>query len=276
MELALPRVPALESTGIKQLINGPESFTPDGNFILGEAPEVRGIFVAAGFNAFGIASGGGAGMALAEWVAKGEPPYDLWPVDIRRFGRNHLDVDWVRTRTLEAYSKHYTMAWPFEEYSSGRPLRRSPLYDRLKAQGAVFGEKLGWERPNWFADAAAGEEAEDVYSYGRQNWFEAVGREHQAARERVALFDQTSFAKFLMVGRDAEAALSWICANDVAKPPGLPHLHADAERPRRHRMRPDRRPPRRGPLLHHHRHRLRHARFRLDQPQHSRTASTRG
>ena len=144
----------MRTTGIKQLINGPESFTPDGNFILGEAPEVRGIFVAAGFNAFGIASGGGAGMALAEWVAKGEPPYDLWPVDIRRFGRNHLDVDWVRTRTLEAYSKHYTMAWPFEEFSSGRPLRRSPLYDRLKAQGAVFGEKLGWERPNWFADIA--------------------------------------------------------------------------------------------------------------------------
>ena len=118
---------------------------------------MRGVFVAAGFNAFGIASGGGAGMALAEWVAKGEPPYDLWPVDIRRFGRNHLDVDWVRTRTLEAYAKHYTMAWPFEEFSSGRPLRRSPLYATLKAQGAVFGEKLGWERPNWFADAAAGE-----------------------------------------------------------------------------------------------------------------------
>ncbi len=220
MELALPRVPALEHTGIKQLINGPESFTPDGNFILGEAPEVRGIFVAAGFNAFGIASGGGAGMALAEWIAKGEPPYDLWPVDIRRFGRNHSDVDWVRTRTLEAYSKHYTMAWPFEEFSSGRPLRRSPLYDRLKADGAVFGEKLGFERPNWFADLSAGEAAEDIYSYSRQNWFAAVGREHRATRERVALFDQTSFAKFLMVGRDVEAALSWIAANDVAKAQG--------------------------------------------------------
>ncbi|HEX9905397.1 MAG TPA: FAD-dependent oxidoreductase [Propylenella sp.] len=220
MELALPRVPSLEKAGIKQLINGPESFTPDGNFILGEAPEVRDLFVAAGFNAFGIASGGGAGMALAEWVVKGEPPYDLWPVDIRRFGRNHFDVGWVRTRTLEAYSKHYTMAWPFEEFSSGRPLRRSPLYDRLKAQGAVFGEKLGWERPNWFADTAAGEAAEDVYSYGRQNWFQAVGREHRAVRERVGVFDQTSFAKFRMIGRDAEAALSWICANDVRKPAG--------------------------------------------------------
>jgi sarcosine dehydrogenase len=220
MELALSRVPALETAGIKQLINGPESFTPDGNFILGEAPEVRGVFVGAGFNAFGIASGGGAGMALAEWVAKGEPPYDLWPVDIRRFGRNHLDANWVRKRTLEAYSKHYTMAWPFEEHHSGRPLRRSPLYDRLKAQGAAFGEKLGWERPNWFADSAAGEHAQDVYSYGRQNWFAAVGREHQAARERVVLIDQTSFAKFLLVGRDAGPTLSWICANDVAKPPG--------------------------------------------------------
>ena len=147
LELAAGRVPAMQTAGIKTFINGPESFTPDGNFILGEAPEVRGIFVGAGFNAFGIASGGGAGMALAEWVAKGEPPYDLWSVDIRRFGRNHLDVNWVRARTLEAYSKHYTIAWPFEEYTSGRPIRRSPLYDRLKSQGGVFGEKLGWERP---------------------------------------------------------------------------------------------------------------------------------
>jgi sarcosine dehydrogenase len=220
LELAIGRVPAMQTAGIKEFINGPESFTPDGNFILGEAPGVRGVFVGAGFNAFGIASGGGAGMVLAEWVAKGEPPYDLWPVDIRRFGRNHLDTNWVRTRTLEAYAKHYTMAWPFEEYRSGRPLRRSPLYDRLKAQGASFGEKLGWERPNWFADPARGEKPEDIYSYERQNWFDAVGREHKTGRERVAVFDQTSFAKFLLVGRDAEKALSWIAANDVARSPG--------------------------------------------------------
>jgi sarcosine dehydrogenase len=220
LELAAGRVPAMENAGIRQFINGPESFTPDGNFILGEAPEVRNVFVGAGFNAFGIAAGGGAGMALAEWVAKGEPPYDLWPVDIRRFGRNHLDINWVHTRTMEAYAKHYTMAWPHEEHHSGRPLRRSPLYDRLVAQGAVFGEKTGWERPNWFADTASGEAARDVYSYGRQNWFEAVGREHRAARERVAVFDQTSFAKFMMVGEDAEQALSWIASNDVSKAPG--------------------------------------------------------
>lgn len=218
VELALGRVPALETAGVKELVAGPESFTPDGNFILGEAPELSGFFVGAGFNAFGIASGGGAGKVLAEWVVGGEAPFDLWPVDIRRFGRNHRDVAWVRTRTLEAYAKHYTMAWPHEEHHSGRPLRRSPLYDRLAARGAVFGEKLGWERPNWFA--APGEDAHDRYTYGRPNWFGAVAREHQAVRERVGVFDQTSFAKFLMVGRDAEAALSWIAAADVSKAPG--------------------------------------------------------
>ncbi len=220
MELALGRVPALNNAGIKELINGPESFTPDGNFILGEAPELANFFVGAGFNAFGIAAGGGAGMALGEWVHKGEPPYDLWSVDIRRFGRPHFDTDWVRTRTMEAYGKHYTIAWPHEEHSSGRPCRKSPLYEKLEQQGACFGEKLGWERPNWFADGAQGEEPEDHYSFGRQNWFEAVAREHRAVRERAVIFDQTSFAKFALKGPDAEASLSWIAANDIAKPPG--------------------------------------------------------
>ncbi|MEQ9673097.1 MAG: FAD-dependent oxidoreductase [Roseovarius indicus] len=218
VELALGRVPALVTAGIKQLVNGPESFTPDGNFIIGEAPELKNFFVGAGFNAYGIAAGGGAGMALAEWVAKGEPPFDLWPVDIRRFGRPHFDTDWVRTRTVEAYGKHYTMAWPFEEHSSGRPCRKSPLYDKLAAKGACFGEKLGWERPNWFA--TDGMEAKDIYSFGRQNWFDTVGEEHKACREAAVVFDQTSFAKFTLKGPDAEAALSWIAANDVAKPVG--------------------------------------------------------
>jgi len=220
MELALGRVPALANAGIKQMINGPESFTPDGMFILGEAPELKNFFVGAGFNAFGIASGGGAGMCLAEWVAKGEAPFDLWPADIRRFGRPHFDDDWIRRRTYEAYGKHYTMAWPSEEHHSGRPARKSPLYETLKADGAVFGEKLGWERPNWFADIKAGEEQRDIYTYQRPNWHAAVGREHKAAREAAVLFDQTSFAKFSLKGPDAEAALSWIAANDVAKPAG--------------------------------------------------------
>ena len=219
MDLALGRVPGLATAGIKQMINGLESFTPDGNWMIGETPEARNLFVGAGFNAFGIASAGGAGMALAEWVADGEPPFDLWPVDIRRFGPGHKDPAWVRMRTLEAYARHYTIAWPAEEYLSGRPLRRSPLYDRLKARGACFGEKMGFERTNWFADASLGEVPEDRYSFTRPGWFDAVGREHRACREAAALFDQTSFAKALLVGRDAEATLSWIAANDVTKPP---------------------------------------------------------
>lgn len=218
MELALGRVPALETAGVKTLTNGPESFTPDGNFIIGEAPELANFYVGAGFNAFGIAAGGGAGMALAEWVANGEPPFDLWAADIRRFGRPHFDADWVRTRTYEAYAKHYTMAWPHEEYSSARPCRKSPLYEILKNQGACFGEKLGWERPNWFA--AAGEIPQDKYTFQRPNWFEAVGREHRAAREAAVLFDQTSFAKFALKGPDALVALNWICAANVDKPVG--------------------------------------------------------
>ncbi|MGJ0512892.1 GcvT family protein [Methylocystis sp.] len=220
MNLALGRVPALAEAGVKQMINGLESFTPDGNWMIGEAPEVRNFFVGAGFNAFGIASAGGAGMALAEWAADGEQPFDLWPVDIRRFGAPHKDPAWVRVRTLEAYARHYSIAWPFEEFTSGRPLRRSPLYDRLKAKGACFGEKMGFERPNWFADLRAGEEPRDRYSFGRPGWFDAVGREHRACREAAAIFDQTSFAKALIIGKDAEAALSWIAANNVAKPPG--------------------------------------------------------
>ena len=218
MRHALARVPALAEVGIRRIVNGPESFTPDGQFILGEAPGLAGLFIAAGFNAFGIAAAGGAGMALAEWVCKGAPPYDLWPVDIRRFGREYADPRRLYARTLEAYAKHYAIAWPGEEMESGRPLRRSPLYDRLKARGAVFGEKLGFERPNWFA--ADGEEAVERYSFTRPNWFAAVGREHRACRERVALFDQSSFAKFLLVGPDAEDVLSWICAGEVRKPPG--------------------------------------------------------
>jgi 4-methylaminobutanoate oxidase (formaldehyde-forming) len=220
MELSLGRVPALETAGIKELVNGPESFTPDGNFILGEAPELANFYVGAGFNAFGIAAGGGAGMALAEWVHKGEPPYDLWSVDIRRFGRPHFDTDWVRTRTVEAYGKHYTIGWPHEEHQSGRPCRKSPLYDRLKQQGACFGEKLGWERPNWFADLQAGEKPLDEYSFSHQNWFKAVAREHKAVRENAVIFDQSSFAKFSLKGPDAEEALNWIAANNIAKPVG--------------------------------------------------------
>jgi 4-methylaminobutanoate oxidase (formaldehyde-forming) len=218
MGQAIARIPALETAGVKTMINGPESFTPDGNFILGRAPELDNFYVAAGFNAFGIASGGGAGWVLAEWVASGEAPLDLWVVDIRRFAGLHRDRDWVAARTLEAYGKHYAIGFPHEEYDSGRPRIVSPLYERLKRRGAVFGSKLGWERPNWFAPE--GVEPRDAYSMGRQNWFAHVGEEHQAVRERAGVFDQSSFAKFELEGREAERALSWICANDVTRPVG--------------------------------------------------------
>ncbi|WP_419695803.1 GcvT family protein [Mesorhizobium muleiense] len=218
MNQAIKRVPALETVGVKQMINGPESFTPDGNFILGVAPECANMFVGAGFNAFGIAAGGGAGWVLAQWVVDGEAPLDLWVVDIRRFSDLHRDRQWVRDRTLEAYGKHYTIGFPHEEYATGRPRIVSPLYERLQKHRAVFGSKLGWERPNWFAPE--GVEAKDIYSMGRQNWFSPVGDEHRHVREHVGIFDQSSFAKYEMTGADALKALDWICANDVAKPVG--------------------------------------------------------
>ncbi|MCO4317434.1 FAD-dependent oxidoreductase [Phyllobacterium sp. 21LDTY02-6] len=218
MVQAIARVPALADAGVKQMVNGPESFTPDGNFILGRGPECANMFVGAGFNAFGIASGGGAGWVLAQWVVDGEAPLDLWTVDIRRFSELHRDRNWVRDRTLEAYSKHYTIAFPHEEYATGRPAITSPLYERLKAHGAVFGSKLGWERPNWFAPH--GTAPADVYSMGRQNWFDAVGQEHALVRKAVGIFDQSSFAKFELAGTDAARALNFVCANNVAKPAG--------------------------------------------------------
>ena len=218
LEQAIARVPALANVGVKQMINGAESFTPDGNFILGPAPECANMYVGAGFNAFGIASGGGAGWVLADWVMRGEAPLDLWAVDIRRFSSLHRDRTWVAERTLEAYGKHYTVAFPHEEYTSGRPRIVSPLYDRLKAAGAVFGSKLGWERPNWFAPK--GMEAVDVYSMGRQNWFGPVGEEHRHVRAHAGLFDQSSFAKYELSGPKAAEALEAICANRVARDVG--------------------------------------------------------
>jgi sarcosine dehydrogenase len=218
MEQAIARVPALANTGVKKMINGPESFTPDGNFVLGNALVCSNMFVGAGFNAFGIAAGGGAGWVLADWVMEGEAPLDLWVVDIRRFSHLHKDRQWVSDRTSEAYGKHYTIGFPHEEYESGRPRLTSPLYNKLKEQGAVFGSKLGWERPNWFAPK--GTAPRDIYSMGRQNWFAAVGDEHNNVRNHAGVFDQTSFAKYEVKGKDAAAALEYICANKVARDPG--------------------------------------------------------
>lgn len=218
MTNALIRVPALEAAGIQRLVNGPESFTPDNHFILGEAPEVRRFFVGAGFNSAGIASAGGAGRALAEWIVEGRAPMDLWPVDIRRFAPWQGNERWLRARATEVPGLHYAVAFPLRDFKTGRGVRRSPLYERLAAKGAAFGSKLGWERANWFATGGA--RPETVYSFDEQNWLPYAAAEHRAARESVAVFDQTSFAKFLVTGPDAEAVLQRLCANDVAVAPG--------------------------------------------------------
>ncbi|MEO0622083.1 MAG: FAD-dependent oxidoreductase [Pseudomonadota bacterium] len=218
LSAAVTRIPALAETGIKQMINGPESFTPDGNFIMGRPPGWANLYLAAGFNAFGIAAGGGAGWALADWAMTGEPPLDLWSVDIRRFSGEHADREWVAARTLEAYGRHYAIGYPHGGPDVGRPRLTSPLYGRLKDQGAVFGEKLGWERADWFA--RPGTEPRDIPTMGRPHWHDAVAAEHQAVRETAGLFDQSSFAKFEVSGPEATAALDWICAGPVTRLPG--------------------------------------------------------
>jgi 4-methylaminobutanoate oxidase (formaldehyde-forming) len=218
MENALICLPCLETAEIKTFMNGPESFTPDNNFIMGEAPELKNFYVAAGFNSIGIASGGGAGRALAEWIVNGEPTLDLWPVDIRRFARFHDDDRFLKERVSEVLGLHYMMPWPNRELQSARPQRRSPLYDRLAAQDALFGSKMGWERPNFFAPSK--DEARLDYAWGRQNWFAHAAAEHKATREAVTIADLTSVAKLLVQGSDAEAALQRLCANDVAVPVG--------------------------------------------------------
>ncbi|MGH7188706.1 MAG: GcvT family protein [Acetobacteraceae bacterium] len=218
LEAAARRVPVLAATGIKLFFNGPESFTPDDRYILGETPETGGLFVAAGFNSIGIQSAGGAGKVLADWIVDGHPPMDLWDVDLRRFHPFQRNRRYLHDRTREALGLLYAMHWPFRQPETARGVRRSMLHDRLAARGACFGERAGFERPNWFAPA--GVVPEYRYSYGRQNWFEFAAAEHQAARESVALFDQSSFAKFVVEGRDAEAVLSRVSANDIATPVG--------------------------------------------------------
>ncbi len=217
-EQAIHRVPKLDDVGIHLFLNGPESFTPDDRYILGEAPELRNFFVLAGFNSIGIQSAGGAGKVLAEWIVKGRQPMDLWDVDIRRFAPFQGGSLYLHDRTIEGLGLLYAMHWPFRQFETSRAVRKSPLHDRLASQGACFGEAVGWERANWFAPE--GVEPKYEYSYGRQNWFDYSAEEHKAVRENVGLFDQTSFAKFLLQGRDAEGVLNQVCANNVSVPIG--------------------------------------------------------
>jgi len=218
MRNAVHRVPVMVNTGVKKFYNGPESFTPDHNFIMGRAPELDNYFVLAGFNSSGIAFSGGAGNALAQWIVAGEPDLDLGPVDIRRFAPMQGNKRWLRGRVQEIVGLHFAMAWPNREPESARGIRRSPVHHLLDARGACFGTKMGWERANWFAPPGIKPVVE--YGWGRQNWFGHSAAEHLAARTEVAIFDQTSFAKIAVKGSDAEAALQYLCSNDVAVAPG--------------------------------------------------------
>ena len=219
LEKAVDRLPVLASAGIQTFFNGPESFTPDDRYILGEAPEVKNFFVAAGFNSVGIQSAGGAGMVLAEWMDKGNAPMDLWDVDIRRMQPFQVNKKYLHDRVSETLGLLYADHFPYRQFETGRDIRRSPLHHRLEEAGACFGEVNGWERANWFlpeAERKADKTPAYEYSWKRQNWFDHNAAEHKAVREKVGLFDMSSFGKIMVMGRDAEAVLQRVAGNDVA------------------------------------------------------------
>jgi glycine cleavage system aminomethyltransferase T/glycine/D-amino acid oxidase-like deaminating enzyme len=218
MESAILRIPALNHTGIRKFYNGPESFTPDNQFIIGEAPEVRNFFVGAGFNSVGIASAGGAGRTLAEWIVEGEPTVDLVAQDIRRFAPFHGNNQWLHDRVGEILGLHYEIPWPNRELVTARPFRRSPVYQLLEEAGALFGSKMGWERANVFAPA--GQEPLLEYTWDKPSWLPWSVEEQKRTRSSVTLFDETSFGKLHIAGRDAETVLQRLCTADVAVPIG--------------------------------------------------------
>ena len=217
MTNAIVRTPALKDAGVVRLVNGPEAFTPDGEFILGPS-EIRGFWVAAGFCAHGLAGAGGMGRLVAEWIVEGRPSLDTWEMDSRRFGRNYTSREYTLARTREVYSTYYDVKYPGHERSAGRPLRVSPIYTRLAERGAAFGEKSGWERANWFEpNAAADDESLRPRGWAGRLWSPAIAAEHRACRENAALFDFTSFAKIEIRGRGAAAYLETLSDNHVAR-----------------------------------------------------------
>jgi 4-methylaminobutanoate oxidase (formaldehyde-forming) len=218
LEDAMRRIPALQDAGIQKFFCGPESFTPDVRYHLGEAPELKNCFVSAGLNSIGLQSAGGIGKVMSEWLRDGHAPIDLWEVDVRRNMRFQGNRKYLRERVSESLGLLYATHWPYRQFATARGVRKSALHDRLKVAGACFGEAFGWERPNWYAPS--GVEAKYRYSYGRQNWFEHSAAEHRAVRDSVGLFDQSSFAKFRLEGRDAVRVLNKVCANDVDQLPG--------------------------------------------------------
>ena len=218
LEHAMNRMPLFQTAGIHTFFNGPESFTPDDRYYLGEAPEVKGYWIAAGYNSIGIVSSGGAGQALAHWITEGEPPFDLWEVDIRRAQPFQKNRRYLRERVTETLGLLYADHFPYRQVVTSRGVRRSPIHEHLKARGAVFGEVAGWERANWFANP--GQEREYRYSWKRQNWFDNQRAEHMAVRERAGLFDMTSFGKIRIEGRDACAFLNRIASAQMDVAPG--------------------------------------------------------
>jgi 4-methylaminobutanoate oxidase (formaldehyde-forming) len=220
LENAIVRVPSLAEMEVVRLVNGPEAFTPDGEFLLGESA-VRGFFVAAGFCAHGLAGAGGMGKLVAEWIVEGQPSLDTWEMDSRRFGRHYRSREYTLARTVEIYSTYYDVKYPGHERSAGRPLRLSPTYERLRELGAAFGEKSGWERANWFeSNAARGDESLRPHGWAGRLWSPAIGAEHLACRETAALFDETSFAKIEVSGAGAATFLEGLCDNRVARDVG--------------------------------------------------------
>ncbi len=223
LENSTERVPSLRDSRLEKQVNGLESFTPDGEFILGEAPQVHGFWVACGFCAHGVSGSGGVGKVIANWIVEGDPGLDMWHMDIRRFGSYASSRRYISTRVHEIYSTYYDISYPALERSSARRLRLSPLYARLTELGAVFGEKAGWERPNWFTSnehLADGQGWVRPQGWAGHYWSPAIGAEHQATRERVALFDETSFSKLEVVGPGALTFLQHITDNQMDQPIG--------------------------------------------------------
>ncbi len=220
MENSIRRVPAIERAEIVKMINGPEGFTPDGEFLLGPTP-VKGFWVACAFCAHGLAGAGGIGKVMAEWIIEGQPEWDVWRLDVRRFGPNYDSLDYTVARTIETYTRYYDIHYPGEERLSRRGQRLSPTYFRLRDLGCSFGEKFGWERPNWFAiyeeKATHGHEPR---GWARHNWSRAIGYEHLMTREYAGLFDETSFNKFDVRGPGAVDFLNYVCANQIDVPIG--------------------------------------------------------
>ncbi len=218
IERAMKRIPALFDAGIRQFFCGPEAFTPDHNYLMGEAPNLVNFFVAAGFNSLGILSGGGVGLVMSHWIVDGHPPMDVWDVNLQRTQPFHNNAAYLRDRIVESLGIAYQHHWPARQWETARGVKKSILHDRVAAAGACFGESAGWERPNWYA--RPGEKAEYEYGWGRPNWFQRSAEEHRAVREGVGVFEQTSFSKLLVQGLDAEATLNHLATADVAMPVG--------------------------------------------------------